>query len=90
MNNHYHVKNEIFQNFCQKKKILRKLNADLKLKTDYYVIIKYVSIINFYFLDETLKLGYTQRPWEDTDHLVKRISKDNRSVVEGELLKVFL
>lgn len=64
----------------------RDISKFLSKKKDFAKIKRRPKIKNR-LLHETLKLGYTQRPWEDTDHLVKRISKDNRSVVEGELLK---
>jgi hypothetical protein len=39
--------------------------------------------------EETLKLGYHQRPWEDADRLLGRIARHHAGVVDAEMLKVF-
>ena len=39
-------------------------------------------------LEETAKLGYTQRPWEDEDRLLRRIVRENSELVTNEFMKV--
>lgn len=39
------------------------------------------------FLEETAKLGYTQRPWEDEDRLLRRIVRENSELVTNEFMK---
>ena len=39
-------------------------------------------------LEQAERLGYKQRPWEDAERLIHRISRDTNKAINDEMLKV--
>jgi len=72
------------QPLTRKLRELKKLVQEAKIKTP---VIKRNKTPRNRFFDEASKLGYLQRPWEDEEKLLFRISKDTATAVGGELLK---